>query len=182
MDPLIDNVSSQRSKGCFVCFQIPFEGTNASYDILTNGRAESKSAKYAAFANMTRGKRSPRRGKWIISYARSKDLGYLCHVLDSCPLSSDIFLWMQLNYLWSVLYIFTRSISISIYVSLIPLLSLDVRTPCLLPSILPHHCCFLYTWPDMRVRCSTARRWPDNLGLARGRRVLLSRRRPPSYS
>ena len=59
---VLNNVSSQRSKGYFVCFQIPVEGTNASYDILTNGRAESKSAKDAAFANMTRGKRSPRRG------------------------------------------------------------------------------------------------------------------------
>jgi hypothetical protein len=60
---VLNNVSSQRSKGYFVCFQIPVKGTNASYDILTNGRAESKSAKDAAFANMTRGKRSPRRGK-----------------------------------------------------------------------------------------------------------------------
>jgi hypothetical protein len=60
---VLNNVSSQRSKGYFVCFQIPVEGTNASYDILTNGRAESKSAKDAAFAHMTRGKRSPRRGK-----------------------------------------------------------------------------------------------------------------------
>ncbi len=60
---VLNNVSSQQSKGYFVCFQIPVEGTNASYDILTNVRAESKSAKDAAFAHMTRGKRSPRRGK-----------------------------------------------------------------------------------------------------------------------
>jgi hypothetical protein len=59
---VLNNVSSQQSKGYFVCFQIPVKGTNASYDILTNGRAESKSAKDAAFAHMTRGKRSPRRG------------------------------------------------------------------------------------------------------------------------
>jgi hypothetical protein len=50
------------------------------------------------------------------------------------------------------------------------LLSLDGRTPCLLPSSLPHHCCFLYICPDMKNHCSTARRWPDNVGLARGRR------------
>ncbi len=61
------------------------------------------------------------------------------------------------------------------------LLSLDGRTPCLLPSSLPHHCCFLYICPDMKVHCSTAPRWPDNVGLAWGRRVLLGRRRPPSY-
>ena len=60
---VLNNVSSRRSKGYFVCFQIPVEGTYASYDILTNGRPESKLAKDAAFANMTRGKRSPRRGK-----------------------------------------------------------------------------------------------------------------------
>ena len=60
---VLNNVSSQRSKGYFVCFQIPVECTTASYDILTNGRAESKLAKDAAFANMTKGKRSPRRGK-----------------------------------------------------------------------------------------------------------------------
>jgi hypothetical protein len=104
---VLNNVSSQQSKGYFVCFWILVEGTNASYDILTNGRAESKSAKDAAFAHMNRGKRSARRGKWAVSYARSKDLGTLCHVLDSCPLSSDIFLWMQLCYLrGNVLYIF----------------------------------------------------------------------------
>jgi hypothetical protein len=89
---VLNNVSSQQLKGYFVCFQIPIEGTNVSYDILTNRRAKSKSANDAAFAHMTRGKRSPRRGKRAVSYACSKDLGTLCHVLDSCPLSSDIFL------------------------------------------------------------------------------------------
>jgi hypothetical protein len=56
---VLNNVFSQQLKGYFVCFQIPVKGTNASYDIFTNGRAESKSAKDAAFAHMTRGKRSP---------------------------------------------------------------------------------------------------------------------------
>ena len=60
---VLNYVSSHRSKGYFVCFQIPVEGTNASYDIITNGRAESKSAKDAAFAHMTRGKRAPHCGK-----------------------------------------------------------------------------------------------------------------------
>jgi hypothetical protein len=53
---VLNNVSSQRSQGYFICFQIPVECTNASYDILINRRAESKSAKDAAFAHMTRGK------------------------------------------------------------------------------------------------------------------------------
>jgi len=60
---LLNNVSSQRSKGYFVCFQIPVNGSNGSYDIIINGRTEIKSAKDAAFAHMTRGKRAPRCGK-----------------------------------------------------------------------------------------------------------------------
>ncbi len=42
---VLNYVSSQGSKGYFVCFQIPVEGTNASYDIITNGRVESNQPK-----------------------------------------------------------------------------------------------------------------------------------------
>jgi hypothetical protein len=43
----------------FVSFQIAVDGAAKQHDVVTNGRVEQKSAKKAAFANMTRGKRSP---------------------------------------------------------------------------------------------------------------------------
>ncbi len=54
-----NQVSSQVSKGYFVCFQIAVDGTAKQHDVVANGRAERKSAKEAAFANMMKGKLSP---------------------------------------------------------------------------------------------------------------------------
>jgi hypothetical protein len=58
---VLNQISSERSKGHFVCFQISVDGAAKQHDVVTNGRAEQKSAKKAAFANMTRGKCSPLR-------------------------------------------------------------------------------------------------------------------------
>jgi hypothetical protein len=51
---VLNQKSSQRSKGYFVCFQIAGDVAAEQHDVVTNGRAERKSAKEAAFANMTK--------------------------------------------------------------------------------------------------------------------------------
>jgi len=56
---VLNQISSQRSKGYFVCFQITVDGTAKQHVVVTNGRVERRAAKEAAFANMTQGKRSP---------------------------------------------------------------------------------------------------------------------------
>jgi hypothetical protein len=56
---VLNQVSSQVSKGYFVCFQIALNDTAKKHDVVANGRAERKSAKEAAFGNMMKGKRSP---------------------------------------------------------------------------------------------------------------------------
>ncbi len=59
---VLNQILSERSKGYFVCFQIAVNGAAKQHDVVINGRAEQKSAKKAAFANMTRGKHSPLHG------------------------------------------------------------------------------------------------------------------------
>ena len=56
---VLNQISSQRSKGYFVCFQITVNGTAKQHVVVTNGRVERRAAKEAAFANMKQGKRSP---------------------------------------------------------------------------------------------------------------------------
>jgi len=58
---VLNQISSQRSKGYFVCFQIAVDGTAKQHVVVANGRVERRAAKEAAFANMTQGKRSPLR-------------------------------------------------------------------------------------------------------------------------
>jgi hypothetical protein len=56
---VLNQISSEQSKRYFVCFQIAVNGAAKQHDVVTNGRAEQKSVKKAAFANMMRGKISP---------------------------------------------------------------------------------------------------------------------------
>jgi hypothetical protein len=56
---VLNQISSQQSKGYFVCFKIAVDGTSKQHVVDPNGKVERRAAKEAAFANMTQGKRSP---------------------------------------------------------------------------------------------------------------------------
>jgi hypothetical protein len=53
---VLNQISSQRSKGYFVCFQITVDGTAKQHVVVTNGRVERSS-----LANTKQGKHSPLR-------------------------------------------------------------------------------------------------------------------------
>ena len=96
-------------------------------------------------------------------------VGTLCHVSDSCPLSSDIFLCECSYVICGVSYIYL----LDLFLLDTTFLSLDGRTPLQLLVYSPLFFLIIAASSiclDMRVRCSTARRWPDNVGLASGLR------------
>ncbi len=55
-------IAANQSKALYVCFQIYIEGTHKQHKLRSNGKAASKTAKEAAFKNMTVGKKFPPRG------------------------------------------------------------------------------------------------------------------------